>query len=210
MADASPVGSASPKWESSAKPGRLKSYFPQILKWFPSADSALAWRFLERWPDLQSVQQVSRQRLKTFLTRDARSCPADVDQFIDQIREAIPATQDRAVVNSSTIFVQGLVSELHLLRTTIQNYDKQIEAVVRQHPDFPIVTSFPGIGKALAPRLIAALGTQRERFPDASSIQSYRASRPCAKLAASANGSTLGGHVRSSSSRRFRNGPSIR
>ena len=66
------------------------------------------------------------------------------------------------------------------------------------------------IGKALAPRLIAALGTQRERFPDASSIQSYRASRPCAKLAASANGCTLGGQVRSSSSRRFRNGPSIR
>ncbi len=158
--------------------GRLKSYFPQILKWFPSADSALAWRFLERWPDLQSVQKVSRQRLKTFLTRDARSCPADVDQFIDQIREAIPATQDRAVVNSSTIFVQGLVSELHLLRTTIQNYDKQIEAVVQQHPDFPIVTSFPGIGKALAPRLIAALGTQRDRFPDASSIQSYSGIAP--------------------------------
>jgi transposase len=50
--------------------------------------------------------------------------------------------------------------------------------VAQQHPDFPIVSSFPGIGKALAPCLIAALGTQRERFPDARSIQSYSGIAP--------------------------------
>ena len=60
------------------------------------------------------------------------------------------ATQDRAVVNSSTVFVQGLVCELQLLRATIQKYEKQIESIVKQHPDFPIVSSFPGVGKALA------------------------------------------------------------
>jgi transposase len=157
--------------------GRLKLYFPQLLKWFP-VDSALASRFLERWPDLQSAQKAPRQKLRAFLTRDARSCPADVDQFISQIRDAMPATQDRAVVNSSTVFVQGLVGELQLLRSTLQKYDKEIEAIVQNHPDFPIVSSFPGIGKALAPRLIAALGTQRERFPDASSIQSYSGIAP--------------------------------
>jgi transposase len=158
--------------------GRLKLYFPQILNWFSSVDSPLVWRFLERWPDLQSAQKVSRQKLKAFLARDARSCPADVDKFINQVREAMPATQDRAVVNSSTVFVEGLVCELQLLRATIQKYEKQIESIVQKHPDFPIVNSFPGIGKALAPRLIAALGTQRDRFPDAGSIQSYSGIAP--------------------------------
>ena len=38
--------------------------------------------------------------------------------------------------------------------------------------------SFPGVGQALAPRLIAALGTQRERFADAASIQSYSGIAP--------------------------------
>jgi hypothetical protein len=98
--------------------------------------------------------------------------------MINQIRDSIPATQDRAVVNSSAVFVQGIVGELQLLRTTIQKYEKQIEAIVQQHPDFPIVSSFPGIGKALAPRLIAALGTQRERFPNAASIQNYSGIAP--------------------------------
>jgi len=153
--------------------GRLKLYFPQILRWFPSSDSILMWQFLEHWPDLQSAQNASRQRLKAFLVRDARSCPADVDGFIRQVREAIPATKDRAVVASAAMFVQEIVCQLQVLRTTIQKYDKQIEAIAQQHPDFPIVSSFPGIGKALAPRLIAALGTQRERFPDARSMQSY-------------------------------------
>jgi transposase len=158
--------------------GRLKLYYPQILKWFSSSDSLLMWQFLEHWPDLQSAQRASRQKLKAFLMKDARSGPANVDEFIQQVCDAIPATKDRAVVASAALFVQELVCQLQVLRNTIQKYEKQIEAIARQHPDFPIVSSFPGIGKALAPRLIAALGTQRERFPDARSIQSYSGIAP--------------------------------
>ena len=157
---------------------RLKLYFPQILSWFGSADSMLVWRCLEQWPELKALQKVARRRLKVFLTKDGRSCPADVDQVIEQIRQAIPATEDRAVVESGTLFVQDVIGQLRLLRKAIQQYDERIEALVEQHPDFSIVSSFPGAGKALAPRLIAALGTQRDRFPDAGSIQSYSGIAP--------------------------------
>ncbi|MBC8166487.1 MAG: hypothetical protein H7Y20_11525, partial [Bryobacteraceae bacterium] len=97
------------------------------------------WQFLEHWPDLQSAQKASRQKLKAFLKKDARSCPADVDEFIQQVREAIPATKDRAVVASAALFVQELVCQLQVLRNTIHKYEKQIEAIAQQHPDFPIV-----------------------------------------------------------------------
>lgn len=46
------------------------------------------------------------------------------------------------------------------------------------HPDFAIVSSFPGVGPALAPRLIAALGTQRDRFASAHELQSYSGIAP--------------------------------
>ena len=157
---------------------RLKLYFPQILSWFGSADSMLVWRCLEQWPELKALQKVARQRLRVFLTKDGRSCPADVDRVIEQIRQAIPATGDRAVVESGTLFVQDVIGQLRLLRKGIQQYDERIETLVEQHPDFPIVSSFPGAGKALAPRLIAALGTQRDRFPDAGSMQSYSGIAP--------------------------------
>jgi transposase len=158
--------------------GRLKLYFPQTLSWFASADSVLLWRLLEQWPELKALQKVPRQKLKAFLQQDARSAPADVDAFLEQVRAAVPATQDAAVVSSGVRFVQGLVRQLQLLKTEIQGYEKHIQAIVEQHPDFPMVDSFPGVGKALAPRLIAALGTQRARFPDAASIQSYSGIAP--------------------------------
>lgn len=158
--------------------GRLKLYFPQILSWFASLDSVLVWHLLEQWPELEALQKASRHKLKAFLQRDARSCPPDVDRFLEQVRAAVPATGDAAVVRSAARFVQALVRQLKVLRADIQEYEKQIEAIVTQHPDFPIVNSFPGVGRALAPRLLAALGTQRERFADAASIQSYSGIAP--------------------------------
>ncbi len=158
--------------------GRLKLYFPQLLSWFAASDSVLLWRLLEQWPELESWQQAPRRKLKAFLEQDARSAPADVDALLERVRTAVPATQDRAVVSAAARFVQTLVRQLQLLRAEIQGYERQIQAIVEQHPDFPIVSSFPGVGRALAPRLIAALGTQRERFPQAASLQSYSGIAP--------------------------------
>jgi hypothetical protein len=45
--------------------------------------------------------------------------------------------------------------------------------VAQAHPDFPIMDSLPGAGPALAPRLIAALGTDRSRFQSAQELQCY-------------------------------------
>jgi len=43
-----------------------------------SADSTLAWQFRERWPDLESAQNLSRQKLKALLAGDARSSSAKI------------------------------------------------------------------------------------------------------------------------------------
>ena len=51
---------------------RLKLYFPQVLSWFGSVDSLLAWRFLERWPDLASLRTARRSTLRAFLEHDRR------------------------------------------------------------------------------------------------------------------------------------------
>ena len=113
------------------------------------------------------------------------------------------------MVTSAALFVQELVCQLQVLRNTIQKYDKQIEAIAQQHPDFPIVSSFPGIGKALAPRLIAALGTQRERFPERRASKTTAALRRYVKPAEGVSGYTPGGRARSSSNKPSRKGHNI-
>jgi transposase len=82
------------------------------------------------------------------------------------------------VIASSMLFVKTIVRQLQLLHEAIREYDKRIEQVTEAHPDFPLVDSFPGVGKALAPRLIAALGTQRDRFRSANELQSYTGIAP--------------------------------
>jgi hypothetical protein len=74
--------------------------------------------------------------------------------------------------------VAGFTRVLRELRDAISSYDEQIETLTRQHPDFAIIDSLPGVGPALAPRLIAALGTQRDRYTSAGELQSYSGIAP--------------------------------
>jgi transposase len=157
---------------------RLKLYFPQALSWFGSVDSLLLWKFLEQWPDLQALRKARRGRLETFLQADRRHTAPEIELLWQAIRQAVPATHDAAVISSSVLFVTTMVRRLQALREAIQQYDKRIAQLTKAHPDFPIVDSFPGVGQALAPRLIAALGTQRDRFATANELQSYSGIAP--------------------------------
>src|SRR5205085_10060985 len=77
------------------------------------------------------------------------------------------------VACSCSAAVLALVRIVRTVRDAILSYDQQIETLARQHPDFAIIDSLPGAGPALVPRLIAALGTQRDRYQSASDLQAY-------------------------------------
>src|ERR1700683_2507958 len=64
------------------------------------------------------------------------------------------------------------------LRESIAEYDKKIADLAHSHPDYSIFSSFPGAGPAMAPRLIAAFGTQRDRYATAAAVQCYAGIAP--------------------------------
>ena len=49
------------------------------------------------------------------------------------------------------------------------------------HPDHAIFASLPGAGPVLGPRLLASLGSQRERFAAAADLQHYTGMAPVTK-----------------------------
>ena len=156
----------------------LKMYFPQVLGWFSEVTSLIAGDFLERWPSLQKVQKARPETLRKFFIQ-RHSCTVDnVDRRLEEIRSALTATHDVAVTCSCSAAVLALVQILRAVRDAIVSYDQQIETLARQHPDFAIIDSLPGAGPALVPRLIAALGTQRDRYQSASELQSYTGIAP--------------------------------
>jgi len=55
----------------------------------------------------------------------------------------------------------------------IADLDHSIEEAAAAHPDFFIFDSLPGAGAVMAPRLLAAFGSQRERYGSADEVQTY-------------------------------------
>jgi len=156
----------------------LKLYFPQVPDWFEQVSSEIAGDFLERWPTLEKLQRAKPVTIHRFLCDHNSRDPEKIESRLAEIRRAVPATHDVAVVTASSTAAIALVRILKQVRLAIAGYDQQIEELARTHPDFALFDSLPGAGPVLVPRLIAALGTQRERYQSAQEIQCYSGVAP--------------------------------
>lgn len=138
----------------------------------------MACDFLLRWPSLQSAQETTSRALKIFCSK--HNCQ-DVERRIGEIRKAICATHDQAVIRSAMFMVKATVGQIQNLHQDIRQCEERIEQLTKSHPDFAIFDCLPGAGDVLIPRLIAALGSQRDRFCSATEIQSYSGIAPVVK-----------------------------
>jgi transposase len=157
---------------------KLKIYFPQILDWFERLDTALVCGMLERWPTLEELQKARPATLRSFFLKHHCRKEELIESRIQAIRQAIPAIRDRAVVQALAAGAGVLAQLIRTLRQGIEDLSGQIETVVKSHPDFEIFDSLPGAGAVMAPRLLAAFGSQRERFQTAAEIQSFTGIAP--------------------------------
>jgi transposase len=157
----------------------LKSYFPQALQWVgESLTTPMACAFLQRWPTLAAVQKAGAQRLRKFYY--GQHCRAEelIQHRLQLLAQAKPLTTDAAVVAAQSLLVKSVAHELAALPAILAEYDQHIAALFAAHADFKIWDSFPGAGAALAPRLAAAWGTQRERFESSDAMAAYSGIAP--------------------------------
>jgi transposase len=158
--------------------GVLKEYFPQALDWVGDLDSVMACDFLTKWPTLKKLQKAKPEKIRQFYIEHGSRRSNLIDERLQEIRSAIPLTQDLAVINTSVIMVETFVVQLHPLLGAIRRIDNEIAEIFRKHPDCEIFDSFPGAGAALAPRLQTAMGSDRNRFASAQEVQSYSGIAP--------------------------------
>jgi len=156
----------------------LKVYFPQMLDWFDEIGSNIAAEFLERWPGLDKLQRGRPATIERFFIDHNSRNAESIAKRLDQIRKAIPATTDMAVLASCSPAAVAWAGLLKQVLAAIAVYDQKIDTLARGHPDYALMKSFPGTGPALTPRLIAALGSQRDRYESAYEIQCYSGIAP--------------------------------
>ena len=148
----------------------LKQVFPQILQWFDNVSTPLVGDLLQRWPGLPELQKAKQKTLLQFFHEHNCRSEELLQQRLDEIGRAVAATNDAALLKIGNLRIQVSIQILAVLRQAIADFDSQIEVLNQAHPDHFIIASLPGAGPALEPRLIAALGTNRERFASAANM----------------------------------------
>jgi transposase len=128
---------------------------------------------LLRWPDLESLQKIPPQNLRAFYFKHNCRSTKKIQERLDTLAAAKPLTTDTAIILPARQLVLALAGMLRPLHQAITRLDQQIQEAMDQHPDAAIFRSFPAAGPALAPRLLVAYGTQRERFGRAADVAQF-------------------------------------
>jgi transposase len=164
--------------QSNRLEAHLKIYYPQIPRWFGDVDSPLVCALLERWPTLEALQKARPDTLRSFFRKQHSRKEELIESRIKAIGEAMPALKDRAVVEAKVAVVKVLVQLIQVLHEGIEGLNRQIQEAAEAHPDFFIFDSLPGAGAVMAPRLLAAFGSQRERYQNAAEVQIFSGIAP--------------------------------
>lgn len=160
----------------------LKQYFPlALLVSGTRIYGELACQLLMRYPSLDKLQAASDDELGAFYHEHHCYRPQLVAERLQLIRQARPLTTDPAILEASVLAVEILLKQLVTLNQGIDQYDMRIATGMEVHPDASIFESLPGAGAAMAPRLLAAMGSDRERLTSAQEVQQLSGIAPVTK-----------------------------
>ncbi len=148
----------------------LKSYFPQVLEWFPDIRTELVCDFLLSWPSLDALKRVRRETLLKFFRRHNSVRQDTLAKRVNSIKAAVPLTTDAAVLCSSAAMALALAAQMKATLAAIKEFDRQIEELCAAHEDYELFASLPGAGAVYASRLTAALGSDRGRWQSADEL----------------------------------------
>jgi transposase len=168
---------------SNALRSLLREYFPTFLAAFAGRTTNLAGR------DARAVLAIAftptaaaklpRTRIAAALRRAGRQ--RGVDPLARQIQQALRQPQ----LHQPPLIEQAMGEQARALLAVLDaecaNVDQLGQAVAEafaQHPDYKIITSFPGLGDELGARLLAEIGDDRAWFADARALKAYAGSAP--------------------------------
>src|ERR1700736_4040482 len=156
----------------------LKTYFPQLLRWFDDVQSPLVAEFLKRWPTVPEAQRARPETLRRFFHQHNCRSEERIEQRLQDMRQAVAVTTDAAVVEPTVSMVNALVQVIAGLSQGIEEFEHNIEAVMAVHPEAYLFRSLPAAGAALAPRLVAFFGTDRQRYASGEKVARFTGIAP--------------------------------
>jgi len=157
----------------------LKAYYPQVLDWYRLHNTVLFCDFLTEWPMLQQLKRARASRVTRFFEAHNMRRKGVIERRLKAIQEAMPLTDDEAVIEPYRLQVEALIDQLRITIQYLKRYDAAIATITAQLPDYDqLFSPLPGAGHILAPRLLVAFGEDRQRYRRADELQMYAGIAP--------------------------------
>jgi transposase len=146
-----------------------KQYFPVIHE-LNAAKPYMEFviRLVVKYPSLPQLQAAGKTKLRAFFYGVNKK---SIEKRLDIIMEAKPLTTDETLIRTNARQCVALARQIDTLNVTIKEYDREIDRLVAVHKDYHIFATLPGGAKNTVARIIAALGDDRTRFPNAEALQ---------------------------------------
>ncbi len=161
----------------------LREFCPTILAVFarfglgiasPEARAVLAIA-----PTPAAAAGLSLSRITAALRRAGRS--RGIAEAAAEIKAGLRKSQQRQPHQVEAAMGKHALALLAALDTASTNVDELGQAsaeLFQTHPDYEIITSFPGLAESTGARVLAEIGDDRNRFADARALKAYAGSAP--------------------------------
>jgi transposase len=156
----------------------LKAYYPVSLTLFAKLQQRSTLLFLQSYPTPQQARQAESAQIAQLL-KQAKHPRAE--QTASEIVAALQQPQLEAneiTTRTKARLALALIAQLLPLIEQIAAYDKDITQLFLSHADSAIFESLPRAGKRLAPRLLAEIGDDRQRYADVTKLQALAGTAP--------------------------------
>lgn len=166
----------------------LKVYYPVALQLHDELRCSLSLHFLKRWPTLEQLKKAKPQTLRAFYYQQHSRSRSLIEERLEKIARAQAVTDDPALIRPSVLSLRRLVNQLLSLQASLRAFDKAIQELFANHPDHLIFESLPGAGSQMAPRLLAAFGSNRAALTNPSEMQKKSGTAPILDRSGKAKG----------------------
>jgi transposase len=156
----------------------LLEYYPTALEAFEDWTDAFTWEFILAFPTPQALVQAGKRRWEKFLHTHRLWRPETAPKRLALFAKADQFKASDPIVRAKSQLAVSLCKLLVTLGKQLALYRQEIEALFRDHPDHDLFGSLPGAKKVLAPRLLAAVGSDPQRYGSQEVLQSIAGTAP--------------------------------
>jgi transposase len=156
----------------------LGEYYPVALEAFDDWTLPSTWAFVEAFPTPAALSRAGRRRWEKFLHVHHLYRPETYPKRLELFARAQAFCGSPAMTNAKSLLAVTLAAQLRVLENHLDKFRERIQELFQGHPDHELFGSLPGVGEKLAPRLLAELGDDRERFDSPEALQCHAGTAP--------------------------------